>query len=242
MYKFVLLVVPGLLSSSSSSSASTSRPKDQSNSSGESEKSSDPVTTRSAKRACGKPMQTDPDKLASGNRGPAHKKNEMNKEDPTQSIPDRLQPYTDNPEDLETHVLAHSSERENSASEADASKVEKQKRKHSIYTRFSKDGNCDICLRTKTTRVPCRRRDEGSIPRAEKFGDLITADHEGSESRNNHQYAVVVQDLTTQWIQSYRCKTTNISADGKELTKVSRASRKAESHLYSQFIGMWQFL
>ena len=43
------------------------------------------------------------------------------------------------------------------------------------------------------------------------FGDLITADHqvlsEGCESRNNHRYAVVVQDLATQWIQSYPCKT-----------------------------------
>ena len=37
------------------------------------------------------------------------------------------------------------------------------------------------------------------IPRAEIFGDLITADHkvlsEGCESRNNHRYAVVVQDF-----------------------------------------------
>ena len=44
-----------------------------------------------------------------------------------------------------------------------------------------------------------------------KFGDLMTADHkvlsEGSESRNNHRYAVVVQDLATQRIQSYPCKT-----------------------------------
>ena len=43
------------------------------------------------------------------------------------------------------------------------------------------------------------------------FGGLITADHkvlsEGCESRNNHRYAVVVQDLATQWIQSYPCKT-----------------------------------
>ena len=42
---------------------------------------------------------------------------------------------------------------------------------------FPEDRNCDICLRTKITRVPCRRRNEGSIPRAEKFGDLKTADH-----------------------------------------------------------------
>ena len=60
MDNFVPLVVPGLSSSSSSSSASTSIPKDQSNSFGESE-TSDPVTTRRAKRACGKPMQTNPD-------------------------------------------------------------------------------------------------------------------------------------------------------------------------------------
>ena len=38
--------------------------------------------------------------------------------------------------------------------------------------------------------------------RAGKLGDMITADHkllsEGCESRNNHRYAVVVQDLATQ--------------------------------------------
>ena len=40
------------------------------------------------------------------------------------------------------------------------------------------------------------------------FGDLITADHkvlsDNCESRNNHRYAVVVQDLATQWIQACR--------------------------------------
>ena len=61
------------------------------------------------------------------NREPA---NEMNEEDPTEGIPVWLQPFTVNLEDLETHVLAHSSERENSDSEDDASKVETQERKH----------------------------------------------------------------------------------------------------------------
>ena len=83
--------------------------------------------------------------------------------------------------------------------------------KHSVYTHFTKDRNCEICHRTKITRAPCRRRNGGAVPRAEIFGDLITADHkvlsEICESRNNHQYAVVVQDLATQWIQSYPCKT-----------------------------------
>ena len=46
------------------------------------------------------------------------------------------------------------------------------------------------------------------VPR--NFGDLITADHkvlsDNCESRDNHRYAVVVQDLATQWIQAYPCK------------------------------------
>ena len=41
--------------------------------------------------------------------------------------PDWLHPFTENLEDLETHVLAHFSEREISDSEGDASKVGTQK-------------------------------------------------------------------------------------------------------------------
>ena len=47
----------------------------------------------------------------------------MNKEDPTQGILVWSQPFTVTLEDLEAHVLAHSSKRENSDSEGDASKV-----------------------------------------------------------------------------------------------------------------------
>ena len=68
-----------------------------------------------------------PDKHASGNRGSAHKKDEMNEEDPMQGIPGCLQPFTENLDDLETHVPAHPSEREISDSDGDASKVEIQK-------------------------------------------------------------------------------------------------------------------
>ena len=70
--------------------------------------------------------------------------------------------------------------------------------KHSVYTHFPKDRNCEICQRTKITRAPCRRRIGGAVPRADNFGDLITADNQvlsdTCESRNNHRYAVVVQD------------------------------------------------
>ena len=78
---------------------------------------------------------------------------------------------------------AHTSEKEKSDSEGGAAKVVTH-RKHSIETHFyyfSKDQNCDVRLRTKMTRVPCRRRDEGSIPRVVKFGDLITADHKNPQ-------------------------------------------------------------
>ena len=56
----------------------------------------------------------------------------------------------------------------------------------------------------KITRAPCRKRTGNQEPRAKKFGDLITADHkifsENCELRNNHWYAVVVQELATQWV------------------------------------------
>ena len=96
--------------------------------------------------------------------------------------------------------------------------------KHSVYTHFPKDRNCEICKRPKITRAPCRRRIGGAVPRAENFGDLITADHnvlsESCESGNNHRYAIVVHQLATQWILSYPCKTTTSQETQKELAKV----------------------
>ena len=96
--------------------------------------------------------------------------------------------------------------------------------KHSVYTHFPKDRNCEICQTTKSTSAPCRRLIGLAVPRAENVGDLITADHkvlsEGCRSRNNHRYAVVVQDLATQWIQSYPCKTKTSQKTQRELAKV----------------------
>ena len=63
-----------------------------------------------------------------------------------------------------------------------------------------------------------------------KIGDLITADHivlgEGFESRHNHRYAVVVQDLATQWLQSYPCKTKTSQETEKSLQKFLEPTRK----------------
>ena len=56
------------------------------------------------------------------------------------------------------------------------------------------------------------------------FGDLITADHkvlsDNCESRNNHRYAVVVQDLATQWIQAYPWKNKKFTRNPEKLAKV----------------------
>ena len=109
-------------------------------------------------------------------------------------------------------------------------KVELGSGKHSVYTHVLKDPNCDICMKTKITRASCRTRTATVVPREEHFSDLITADHkvpsEESESRNNHRYAVVVQDLATQWIQSYPCKTKTSQETQKSLMKFLEPTRK----------------
>ena len=116
--------------------------------------------------------------------------------------------------------------------------------KHSICTYSPKDRNCDICLRTKITRAPCRKRTGTVVPRAEIFGDLITADHkvrnEGSES------AVRCRGTRSRHsgIQSYPCKnkTKTSQQTEKSLRKFPIAATKANSHLYGQFVRIWQVL
>ena len=102
--------------------------------------------------------------------------------------------------------------------------------KHSVDTHFPKDRNCEICKRTKITRDPCSRRNGEAVPRAANFGDLITADHkvlsDNCESRNNHRYAVVVQDLATQWIQAYPCKNKTSQETQRSLQKFLETERK----------------
>ena len=68
------------------------------------------------------------------------------------------------------------------------------------------------------------------VPRAEHFGDLITADHkvlsDNCEPRNNHRKAIVVQDLATQWIQSYPCKTKTYQETQRSFQKFLEPNRK----------------
>ena len=128
-------------------------------------------------------------------------------------------------DELPVHGDSHAS----SSHEASSEPIFKRSEdlgKHSVKTHFPKDRNCE---RTKITRAPCRRRIGGVVPRADFFGDSITADHkvlsEGCESRNNHRYAVVVQDLATQWIQAYPCKTKTSQETQRSLQKFLEPDR-----------------
>ena len=176
------LVVSRLSSYSSSILSSTSRSKDQSNRFRKLGTLADPVATRSDRHACANPTLTDHDKQATGNREPA---NEMNKEDPTKGILVWFQPFTVNLEDLEAHVPAHSSEKENSDSDGDTSRVETSKLEHSVHAYFRKNQKMINSANRKSVVTWQQQRHKGF--------------NEGRESLNNHRYVVAVQVLATQW-------------------------------------------
>ena len=84
---------------------------------------------------------------------------------------------------------------------------------------------------------------------------MITADHEvlseEQESRLHHRYAVVLQDLATQWIQSYPCKTKSAQETQRSLRKFLRLEEKPRTtytdyslecikSLRDYFIWTWQ--
>ena len=77
----------------------------------------------------------------------------MNSDDLLANILDRLTEFKENlVEELPAH--AHSSRESDLELRVEvAAKVWK----HSIYTHFPKNRNCDVCLRTNMTRAPCRR-------------------------------------------------------------------------------------
>ena len=216
---FVPIVVPGLSSSSSGSSSTSKKPSRQEShsSSSSSTSSSSPTVSeiQIREREDGNSSDISPvqvstsvdDRSGQPEETTIERGNSFNSE-----IPEWLQEFRENLVDDEIPV--HGDSHASSSHEASLEPTIKRREdlgKHSAYTHFPKDRNCEICKRTKITRAPCRRRKGEAVPRADNFGDLITADHkvlsDNCESRNNHRYAVVVQDLATQWIQAYPCKT-----------------------------------
>ena len=95
--------------------------------------------------------------------------------------------------------------------------------KHSVFSHFPKSTNCNLCLR-----INCRRRTGTVVPKSTTFWWFDNRGSQNShkilkrerESRNNHRYAVVEQDLATQWLQFYPCKTQTSQETQKGQQKV----------------------
>ena len=248
---FVPIVDPGLSSSSSGSSSALRTPMKQEShsSSSSSSSSSSPTVSEIQIRerddatvsdtspvpvsnlvddGSGQPDETQANKIPKTNK----KETTIERGNPLDSeIPEWLQEFKRNLVDDEIPLQggSHASLSHEASLEA-TTKRREDLGKHSVYTHFPKDRNCEICKRTKMTRAPCRRRNGEAVPRADNFGDLITADHkvlsDKCESRNNHRYAVVVQDLASQWIQAYPCKTKTSQETQISLQKFLEPERK----------------
>ena len=247
---FVPVVVPSLSSSSIASSSTLRTPmKQESHSSSSSSSSSSsptageiqvreredvpdrdissvPVSTLVDDRT-GKPDETQANQIPKTNK----KETTIERGNPLDSeIPEWLQEFRENLVDDEIPLQGGS--HASSSHEVSLEPTTKRREdlgKHSVYIHFPEDRNCEICNMTKITRAPCRRRNGGAVLRAANFGDLITADHkvlsDNCESRNNHRYAVVVQDLATQWIQACSCKTKTSQETQRSLQKFLEPDR-----------------
>ena len=249
---FVPIVVPGL-SSSSSASSSTSRTPMKQESHSSSSSSSSPssptvgeISVREREDApnsdispvpvselvddrTGKPVETQANEIPNPNKKETTIERGNLCDD--SEIPEWLQEFRENLVDDEIPLQGGS--HASSSHEVSLEPTTKRREdlgKHNVHTHFPKDRNCEICKRTKITRAPCRRRNGEAVPRAVNFGDLITADHkvlsDNCESRNNHRYAVVVQDLATQWIQAYPCKNKTSQETQRSLQKFLEPERK----------------
>ena len=179
----------------------------------------------------GRPNETQANKIPKPNK----KETTIDRSDPLCSddseILEWLQEFRENLVDDEIPLQGGS--HASSSHEASLEPITKRREdlsKHNVHTHFPKDRNFEICKRTKITWAPCRRRKGEAVPRAEKFGDFIPADHkvqsDNCESRNNHRYAVVVQDLATQWIQAYPCATKTSQETQRSLQKFLEPERK----------------
>ena len=253
---FVPIVVPGLSSSPSASSSTSKTPSRQEShsSSSSSTSSSSPaareIQTREREDRIDSdisPVQvstTVDDRSGRPVGNQANKTQKPNKKKTTIELGDPL--YPEIPEWLQEfkeilvddEIPVHGESHASSSHEASLEPIFKRSEdlgKHSVYTHFPKDRNCEICQRTKITRATCRRRNRGAVLRAENFGDLTTADHkvlsDNCESRNNHRYAIVVQDSATQWIQAYPCKTKTSQETQRSLQKFLEPDRKLKSFI-----------
>ena len=190
---FVPIVVPGLSSLSSGSSSTSKTPSKHESHSSFSSSSSSPSPTVSeipvreredapdsdispvpvsnlVDGGSGKPEEIQANEIPKTNKKETtmERGNPCNSDDP--EIPEKLQEFRENLVDDEIPLQGGS--HASSSHEASLEPTTKRREdlgKHSVYTHFPKDRNCEICQRTKITRAPCRRRNGEPVPRAEKI-------------------------------------------------------------------------
>ena len=114
--------------------------------------------------------------------------------------------------------------------------------KHSVKTHFPKDRNCGICKRTKITKAPCRRRTGEAVPRGEKFGDVITAEHKSSTKDVNLR---TITD-TLSWhkfspLSGIRVKP-KLQKRWRRICESSYSRRRSQSYSYVHFSKFSKFL
>ena len=121
-----------------------------------------------------------------------------------------------------------------------------QNRKYNLFTNVPKDPNCE--------RASVRKLQEQLVDEVHKVTysaqqsqersllPITKSSNGGGESRNNQRYAVAVQDVANQQIQTYSCKPKNITRNGKKSSKVSRSWRKSKGCVHRQFVGIWKSL
>ena len=115
----------------------------------------------------GQPDETQANKTPKTNK----KETTIERGNPLDSeIPEWLQEFRENLVDDEIPLQGGS--HASSSHEASLEPTTKRREdlgKHSVFTHFPKDRNCEICKRTKITMAPCRRRNGEAVPRADKF-------------------------------------------------------------------------
>ena len=256
---FVPIVVPGLTSSSSTSSSSLRTPIKQESHSSSSSSSSSPfsptvgeMSFRAREDALNSDISPVPvSELVDDRIGePVEPKPTKSQKQKKERTPNERENLCDDLEILEwlqefreilvdDEIPLQGGSHASSSDEASSEPTFKRREdlgKHNVHTHFPKDRNCEICKRTKITGAPCRRRNGEAVPRAVNFGDLITADHkvlsDNCESRNNHQYAVVAQDLATPKDPGVLVQNQNFTRNPEKLAKVPGTREETKSHLH----------
>ena len=142
-------------------------------------------------------------------------------------LPEWLEEFTDSLED--EGVLASRDTPANTSHDSDLERLAKVvSRKHSIFTHFQKNRNCEACRRTKIKRAPCMKRTGSAVLRAQitKFSVKDVNLETTTDTQSWHK----IWQLNMDTIISVCNK--NFSQDGKKFTKVSRAAGKAKSYCY----------